>query len=85
MRKKMRSSQPHEQIHNHHFIMHLSLLLKMRSGNAHGATLTKGENYLNFFTSHSIWQLLVEPSLDSCLSQHDSLRIPCDKDKFCDN
>jgi hypothetical protein len=41
---------------------------------------------LNFSINHAIIeQLLVEPSLDSCLSQHDSLSIPCDKDKFCDN
>jgi hypothetical protein len=41
---------------------------------------------LNFSTTHAIIeQLLVESSLDSCLSQHDLLPIPCDKDKFCDN
>jgi len=58
-------------------------------GNAHGATLKEGENYLdvlNFSTNHAIIeQLVVEPSLDSCLSQHDLIPIPCDKDEFCDN
>jgi hypothetical protein len=41
------------------------------TGNTHGATLTKRKNYLdvmNFSTTHAIIeQLLVEPSLDSCL------------------
>ena len=51
-------------------------------GNAHGATLTEGENYLDvlhFSTHHAITeQLLVEPSLDLCLSQYDSLPIHSD-------
>jgi hypothetical protein len=41
---------------------------------------------LNFSTNHAITeQLSVESSLRSCLSQHDSLSIPYDKDKFRDN
>ena len=39
-----------------------------------------------FSTNHAIIEkFLAESSLDSCLSQHDSLPTPCDKDKFCDN
>jgi hypothetical protein len=58
-------------------------------GNAHSATLAEGENFLDVLNSSTnyaiIEQLLVEPSLDSCFSQHDSLPIPCDKDKLYDN
>ena len=58
-------------------------------GNAHGATLTEGENYLDvlhFSTHHAITeQLLVEPSLDLCLSQYDSLPIHSDKKEICEN
>ena len=41
-----------------------------------------------YFFPHIIFiieQLLVETSLDSCLSQHDSFPIPFDKDKFYEN
>ena len=57
--------------------------------NAYGATLTEGGNYLDvlhFFTHHAIMeQLLVEPSLDLCLSQYDSLPIHSDKKEICEN
>ncbi|RLN41782.1 hypothetical protein C2845_PM01G37200 [Panicum miliaceum] len=59
------------------------------TGNAHGATLTEGENclnVLNFSTNHAIVkQLLVEPSLDLSLSQDDLLDVPCAKDELVDN
>ena len=58
-------------------------------GNAHGATLTEGENYLDvlhFSTHHAITeQLLVESSLNLYLSQYDSLPIHSAKKEFCDN
>ena len=53
------------------------------TGNAHGATLTEGENcfnVLNSFTHHAIIeQLLVEPSLDLSLFHDNLLDVPCDK------
>ena len=58
-------------------------------GNAHGATLMRGErclNVLNFSTNHAIVeQLLVEPSLDESLSHDDVLVVPCDKDELFDH
>ena len=58
-------------------------------GNTHGATLTEGESSLNvpkFSTNHGmIEQILVEPSLDLPLSQHNLLDIPCDKDDLHDH
>ena len=58
-------------------------------GNAHGATLTEGENclnVLNFSTNHAIIeQLLVEPSLDLSLSHDNLLDVPCDKDELVDD
>ena len=57
--------------------------------NAHGATLTEGENcfnVLNFSTNHAIIeQLLVEPSLDLSLSHDNLLDVPCDKDELVDD
>ena len=59
------------------------------TGNAHGATLTEGENclnVLNFSTNHAIIeQLLVEPSLDLSLSHDNFLEVPCDKDELVDD
>ena len=58
-------------------------------GNAHGATLTEGENcfnVLNSSTHHAIIeQLLVEPSLDLYLSHDNLLDVSCDKDELVDN
>ena len=58
-------------------------------GNTHGATLMEGESSLDvlkFSTNHAmIEQLLVEPSLDLPLSQHNLLDIPCDKDDLHDH
>ena len=58
-------------------------------GNTHGATLMEGESSLDvlkFSTNHAkIEQLLVDPSLDLSLSQHDLLDIPCDKDDLHDH
>ena len=57
--------------------------------NAHGPTLTEGENYLNvlkFSTNHAvIEQLLVEPSLDLSLSNDNLLDVPCDKDELVED
>jgi hypothetical protein len=56
-------------------------------GNAHGATLTEGDNcvnVLNFSTTHAlVEQLIVEPSLDLSLSHGDLLDVSCDKDELC--
>ena len=59
------------------------------TGNAHGTTLTEGENcfnVLNSSTNHAIIeQLLVEPSLDLSLSHDNFLDVPCDKDELVDD
>ena len=59
------------------------------TGNAHGATLTEGENCFNvlsFSTNHAIIeQLLVEPSFDLFLSHDNLLDVPCDKDGLVDD
>ena len=59
------------------------------TGNAHGATLTEGENcfnVLNFSTNHAvIEQFLVEPSLDLSLYHDNLLEVPCDKDELVDD
>ena len=59
------------------------------TGNAHGATLTEGENsfnVLNYSTNHAIIeQLLVEPSLDLSLSHDNLLEVPYDKDELVDD
>ena len=53
-------------------------------GNAHGAALMDGEvsfDVLNSSTNHAMTEkLLVGPTLDLPLSQHDLIHIPCDKD-----
>ena len=58
-------------------------------GNAHGATLTEGENsfnVLNSSTNHAIIeQLLVEPSLDLSPSYDNLLEVPYDKDELVDD
>jgi hypothetical protein len=65
---------------------HGPITLAENTGNAHGPTLTEGENclnVLNFSTNHAIIeQLLVEPSLDLSLSQDNLLDVPCDKDEL---
>jgi hypothetical protein len=54
------------------------------TGNVHGATLTKGENMLNFSTNHTlVAQFIMEPSLDLSLSHGDLLDVSCDKDAWC--
>jgi hypothetical protein len=54
--------------------------------NAHGATLTEGENcvnVLNFSTNHAlVEQLIVERSLDVSLSHGDFLDVSCDKNEL---
>jgi hypothetical protein len=56
-------------------------------GNAHGATLTEGENCVNvqnFSTTHAlVEQLIVEPSLDLSLSHSHLLDVSYDKYELC--
>ena len=58
-------------------------------GNAHGAALMDGEasfDVLNSSTNHAMTEkLLVGPTLDLPLSQHDLIHIPCDKDDLHDH
>ena len=76
------------QIQNYHFTMHLLILLRtyVMLMVLHSRKVRIILMCCIFFTHHAITeQLLVEPSLDLCLSQYDSLPIHSDKKEFCDN